>query len=140
MVKFKIIQVYRSNQFDYYDDDNIYPNSVLLSGHAEWQECDENTFAQIVGGMVLLNSKAKRNEFQYMVIRIPEPQSELADLSQKEFLKHVESAKKRERALIKAREAKLEAERKKKEDRERKKYLKLKSMFEPALVAEQKNS
>jgi hypothetical protein len=140
MVKFKIIQVYRSNQFDYYDDDNVYPHSVMLSGHAEWEECDENTFDQIVAGMALLNSKAKNKEFQYMAIRIPEPQSELADLSQKEFLKHVESVKKRERAAETARQAKLEAERKKKEDRERKKYLKLKSMFEPGLVAEQKNS
>jgi hypothetical protein len=141
MVKFKIIQVYRDYR-DYDFDDGMYANSVLLTGNTEWQECDEDTFEQILNGMNLLNSKIKdkEKEFKYMVIRIPESQSELADLSQKEFLKHVESVKKRERAAETARQAKLEAERKKKEDRERKKYLKLKSMFEPGLVAEQKNS
>jgi len=141
MVKFKIIQVYRDYR-DYDFDDGMYANSVLLTGNTEWQECDEDTFEQILNGMNLLNSKIKdkEKEFKYMVIRIPESQSELADLSQKEFLKHVENLKRRAMAEEKARQAKLEAkrdaERKKKEDRERKKYLKLKLMFEPEAAGE----
>lgn len=128
MVKFKIVRVFENPAR--YDFDDSYSNSdMLMMGHAEWEECDESTFAEIVKGAALIN--AKTSGFFYSVVEMPSEQTELVSLFHKEFLKHVKKLEKEAADRQKAKDVRAEQEKQKKLDRERKKFLKLKALFEP---------